>query len=411
MSRAQLAERVELARRARELVVDLGQHLLVDVLDGHVDRRLGPVAQLVAHRPRVADARADERRLDLRDEPAGAELDDRVGLAVPSAPARSTTSVSPSCAGRSSAGTSSAIEPRSASSSAWTSSSRHLGLGARHLERRPVDDLGRGLHLDRGAERPRLGLAVREQLEVVLGRRDRAQPRARGRVPEPAADVRLDRLGPEPVRPTFASSTCRGTFPLRKPGMRIEPERSVAACSTACSSSCGETSTVRRTRFPPSSSTCAMSGDSSSCRAGHGRTRRCGREGSNLKGRAHRDLTRRVCQFRHARASRDSTAPSDSSLPAPKAGASSSSATPQAGSERRESARADSRSRTNGRAGARPSRGPSRRRARASAISANAANATNGSFAWITSSAQNAPTTTQAVARAGASSSRARGRR
>ena len=45
---------------------------------------------------------------------------------------------------------------------------RDLGLGARHLERRPVDDLGRRLHLDRGRERPRL-VVGRRQLEVVLG--------------------------------------------------------------------------------------------------------------------------------------------------------------------------------------------------------------------------------------------------
>ena len=71
-------------------------------------------------------------------------------------------------------------------------------LRARHLERRPVDDLRGRLHLDGRAEGPRLRLAGR-QLEVVLGCRDGAQARAGGGVPEPAADVRLDRLDPEPV--------------------------------------------------------------------------------------------------------------------------------------------------------------------------------------------------------------------
>ena len=35
---AQLGQRVELARRARELVVELGQHLLLDLLDRDLDR-------------------------------------------------------------------------------------------------------------------------------------------------------------------------------------------------------------------------------------------------------------------------------------------------------------------------------------------------------------------------------------
>ena len=43
-------------------------------------RRL--VRQLVGHALRLARRRADERRLDLLDEPAGAELDDRVALGL-----------------------------------------------------------------------------------------------------------------------------------------------------------------------------------------------------------------------------------------------------------------------------------------------------------------------------------------
>ena len=56
--------------------------------------------------------------------------------------------------------------------------------------------------------------------------------------------------------PIFETSTGVGTLPLRKPGILTDSERSFVACSTACSSSCGDTSTVRRTRFSPSSSTC-----------------------------------------------------------------------------------------------------------------------------------------------------------
>ena len=75
----------------------------------------------------------------------------------------------------------------------------HLGLGAGHLELRPVDDLGGRLHLDRGRERPRLVVRRRQRLELVLGRRHRPHAGAGRRAPEPAADVRFDRLGPDAV--------------------------------------------------------------------------------------------------------------------------------------------------------------------------------------------------------------------
>ena len=70
----------------------------------------------------------------------------------------------------------------------------HLGLALRHLEGRPVGRIGLRLHVELGGEAPALGVA-RRQLVVELGlrRRPRARPLRRG--PEPAADVRLDRLG------------------------------------------------------------------------------------------------------------------------------------------------------------------------------------------------------------------------
>src|SRR5581483_3385939 len=49
----------------------------------------------------------------------------------------------------------------------------------------------------------------------------------------------------------------RGTFPLRKPGMRTLAARSDAACSIAWCRSCAGTSTVSLTLFSGSSSTCA----------------------------------------------------------------------------------------------------------------------------------------------------------
>ena len=258
--RAQLGERVELARRAGELVVDLGQHLLVDVLDRHRRRRSRSRRRARSATFRVSPTRAPTSAGSISSTSwPRAELDDGVGLPSPFAPARSTTSVSPSRAGRSSAGTSSATELRSASSSCWTSSSGTSASARGHLERRPVDDLGRRLHLDGGAERPRLPLAApgarsrtrasRRGAAATVRPRSRTSRRCATRRPRP----RAGRL------PTFASSTWRGTFPLRKPGILTDPARSFAACSTACSSSCGETSTVRRTRLPPSSSTWAMS--------------------------------------------------------------------------------------------------------------------------------------------------------
>ena len=163
----QLGERVELAGGARELVVELRQHLLVDVLDRDRDRGAGLVGELVVDLLRLPDARADQRRLDLLDEPAGAELDDRVGLRL----ARGALQVDDervALLGRTVVGgheLGDALPQRL--ELLVDELLRNLGLGARHLERRPVDDLGRGLHLDRGRERPRL-LVGRRQLEVVL---------------------------------------------------------------------------------------------------------------------------------------------------------------------------------------------------------------------------------------------------
>ena len=124
MSRPQLGERVELAGRARELVVDLRQHLLVDVLDRDVDRasrsrRRARSARCACRRrarrraptrsPRRADrsrARRPCRTAPRRSGPRG-----RRRACRPRAPGgrRRARARRPSCA--------------SASSSCWTSSS------------------------------------------------------------------------------------------------------------------------------------------------------------------------------------------------------------------------------------------------------------------------------------------------
>ncbi len=74
----------------------------------------------------------------------------------------------------------------------------YLGLDDADLELRPVGHLGLLLDRDGRGELPVLVVA-RRKLEVVLGLRDRPKARARGRVPEPARDVAVDRLGHQPV--------------------------------------------------------------------------------------------------------------------------------------------------------------------------------------------------------------------
>ena len=99
---AQLVERVELARGARELVVERRQHLLLDLLDASPrpsrsrPRRRGR-SSISFVSPGDMPTSAS---LELVDEPAGAELDDVVALRLAGrSPTRSTTTVSPCCGG------------------------------------------------------------------------------------------------------------------------------------------------------------------------------------------------------------------------------------------------------------------------------------------------------------------------
>ena len=168
------------------------------------------------------------------------------------------TRVSPSRASRSSAGTSSATELRSASSSCWTSSSgtSDSARGTSSVVQSTISGVGCTSTVALNVQGS-LSLAgsSKSYSGVATGRsRDRA---AAFQNHPPMCDSTASTQSRS--RPTFASSTWRGTLPLRNPGILTDPARSSAACSTACSSSCGETSTVRRTRLPPSSSTWAMS--------------------------------------------------------------------------------------------------------------------------------------------------------
>ena len=188
----------------------------------------GLVRELVGDLLRLAHARAQESCLDLLHETSAAELDDgvRLGLARRALQVDDERVAFP---GRAVVGRNELCDRLSQCLELLVDELlRNLGLGARHLERRPVDDLGGGLHLDRGRERPGL-LLGRRQLEVVLGRGDGAQPRARRRRPEPATDVRLDRLDPDPVLADLRDEHRHRHLPLPEPG-DLDRLREVVDC-------------------------------------------------------------------------------------------------------------------------------------------------------------------------------------
>ena len=191
---AQLGDRVEFARRLRQVVVDRRQHLLLQLLQRHRDGAARLVGQLVGHLAGLARREPDDRALDLLDEPAGAELDDGVALtlavrrdqvdhgrvALTGGPAVGRDELGDVAAQRLDG-----LVDRLLG---------HVDLDLRHLERRPVDERRLRLHLDGGVERPLLVVRGR-QLVLVARLRDRPEARARRGAPEPAADVALDRLG------------------------------------------------------------------------------------------------------------------------------------------------------------------------------------------------------------------------
>src|SRR5437762_249017 len=89
----------------------------------------------------------------------------------------------------------SSIPPRSSASvsNALDELFRHVGLDRSDLEGRPVRQIRPCLHRKRRGELPVLALRAWE-LEVVLRLCHRAYASLRGGVPEPAADMALDRL-------------------------------------------------------------------------------------------------------------------------------------------------------------------------------------------------------------------------
>ncbi len=135
---------------------------------------------------------------DLFDEPAGAELDDRVALLV-AVRRDQVDDERVAVPGRALAG-GNQLGNRLPQRLELLRDELlgHLGLRAADLERRPVDDLDLRLHGDGRLEAPVLRILGR-QLVVELRLRDRTDARARRGVPEPAGDVAVDGLGVDPL--------------------------------------------------------------------------------------------------------------------------------------------------------------------------------------------------------------------
>ena len=190
---AQLGERVELARGARQLVVERRQHLLLQLLERHLDLRLRPVGELVLDVGRLARRHADERLLELLDHAVEPELDHEVALRV-AVGADEVDDEGVSCLGRPALDRDELRDREAERLELLVDElGRHLGLGRGDLEALPVGNLDLRLHVDGGGEAEVL-FCVLGQPVVVLGPGDRPNFRPGERVPEPAVDVAVDRL-------------------------------------------------------------------------------------------------------------------------------------------------------------------------------------------------------------------------
>ena len=216
--RAQLGQRVELARGSRELVVDLRQDRLVDVLDRDRHARRRAVGELVGDLLRLAGARADERRLDLLHEAARAELDDRVGLRLPvraqqvdheRVPLAAPAGRRPARARRRYA----AAPPAPARRAPRAPRPPRAAPRASSSRRSRVSAAPRSWPRTTTTRRRRRSARTR-----TPGARDRPHAVARRGGPEPAADVRLDCLGPDAVLADAGDEHRRRHLPLAEPG-------------------------------------------------------------------------------------------------------------------------------------------------------------------------------------------------
>jgi hypothetical protein len=197
---AQLLECVELARGARQLVVERRQDLLLDLLDLDRRRRGRAVGALELDLLGLARRGPGQRALDLLEESARAELDDEVALPL-AALVQRVDHQHVACAGGS-ALYRSELSDRLAQRLELLVDELlgHLRLREGHLKLRPVRGLGLRLHGDRGGELKLVVLRAR-QFVVVLGRGNGPDACAGRCVQEPAADVALDRLAEDPLAP------------------------------------------------------------------------------------------------------------------------------------------------------------------------------------------------------------------
>ena len=163
----------------------------------HLDGGARLVRQLVGDAlrlPAEAPVNAASTSSTSRPEPSSTTVS---RCASPSGETMSTISVSPSCAARPSAGTSSATDSRSASALPRDELLRHLAVGPAHFELAPVDDLDLGLDGHGRPEAPGRGVVGRK-LELVLRLRDRADPREAAAF-QNQPEMAVDRLGVDPL--------------------------------------------------------------------------------------------------------------------------------------------------------------------------------------------------------------------
>ena len=168
--RAQLVQRLELARGARQLVVERRQHLLLDLLDGHGHRGRFAVGEPEGQRSTLAGLGADQTALDLADQAAGVELDDVVAallaLFADEVDDKRVALLDRPALDRRQLGD---ARPQGVEL-VLDESLGQLGLGLANLELAPVGELRQRLHVELGAEAPvRVGGGRQLELEPRLG--------------------------------------------------------------------------------------------------------------------------------------------------------------------------------------------------------------------------------------------------
>ena len=266
----QLRQGVVAAGLDRQLVVELGQALLLDLLDGHVEGRLlaGQVVGLVvvgegdlhlAARPRGGSL---QLLLEAGDQPTGAQLEQesaRVaaleGLAVDRADEVDDHVV---VACRSAVhglqrgeGLAQPVELR------VHVLLGHLGLAAPGLDALVAAQLGprADAHLEAELERSAL---LGQPADIEVWAAHRGDARLVERVLVPAGERASHGLVEHRLATHLLKDDLGGTLPLRNPGTRMSRPSSPAAPVISRSMASGSTSTSTRTRESASSSVCVF---------------------------------------------------------------------------------------------------------------------------------------------------------